>query len=104
MNKAMLRYLLTLAMGLLGIVLLVSSLLLWVVFPSGFFPARLLWIAIHKWVGLALTVLVIAHVLGHWRWLWRMTGLLLASRGRAPSSPPDKDAEAPRPPRNRPHT
>ena len=94
MNRALLRYRLTVAMGLLGIVLTVSSFLLWVVFPSGFFPARLLWIAIHKWAGLALTVLVLVHVLAHWRWIGRMNRLLWASLRRASKANPAHEEDA----------
>jgi hypothetical protein len=67
------NYWLDVVMGLLALVLIVSSFLLWVVLPQGYFPSRLLWLAIHKWVGLALTVAALVHVAFHWRWLVRMT-------------------------------
>jgi cytochrome b subunit of formate dehydrogenase len=60
-------------MALLGIVLLVSSVMLWVVLPQGYFRSRLVWLEIHKWSGLALTFAAVLHLLLHRRWLWRMT-------------------------------
>jgi hypothetical protein len=73
MRKATRNYWLDVLMALLALVLAVSSFLLWVVFPRGYFPARAAWVAIHKWVGLALGIAVLVHVAFHWRWLVRMT-------------------------------
>jgi cytochrome b subunit of formate dehydrogenase len=84
-------------MGLLALVLAVSAFLLWVVLPQGYFAARLLWLSIHKWTGLALSVTVILHVLLHWRWLVRMTRRALGrfseqdvARFRQPRDDPDR--------------
>ena len=68
------NYWLDVMMILLALVLAVSAVLLWVVFPQGYFPSRLLWLAIHRWVGLGLIVAVLVHVALHWKWLVRMTG------------------------------
>jgi hypothetical protein len=73
MRKATWYYWLDVAMGLLALLLAISSLLLWVVFPRGYYPSRALWVAIHKWGGLALGIVALVHVLLHWRWLVRMT-------------------------------
>lgn len=73
MRKAMRNYWLDVVMGLLGAVLSLSSLLLWVIFPRGYYPSRVLWVAIHKWVGLALEIVVAFHLALHWGWLKRMT-------------------------------
>jgi hypothetical protein len=73
MSKAAWHYWLDVMLALSSLVLAVSSFLLWVVFPRGFFPARNLWVTIHKWVGLAVSVGALSHVLLHWRWLVRMT-------------------------------
>ncbi|MDY7042151.1 MAG: DUF4405 domain-containing protein [Chloroflexota bacterium] len=73
MRRAMIYYLLDLVLALLSLLLGVSSFLLWVVFPRGYFPARVLWVDIHKWSGLALGVAVLLHVALHWSWLIRMT-------------------------------
>lgn len=76
--KATRNYWLDVVMGLLALLLTVSSFLLWVVFPQGYFPSRLLWLQIHKWVGLALTITALLHVVLHWRWLTSMTRRHLA--------------------------
>jgi hypothetical protein len=53
-------------------------------FSPGFYGARALWIAIHKWGGLALSVVVLMHVALHWTWLMRMTRRHLARVLRRP--------------------
>jgi hypothetical protein len=73
MGKSMRNYWVDVVMGLLALTLGVSVLLLWVVLPQGYFASRLLWLSIHKWTGLALSVTVLLHVLLHGRWLVRMT-------------------------------
>ena len=73
MKNATLTYVVFVAMALLSILLMISSALLWLVFPRGFYPARRLWIDLHKWGGLALTVLVVTHVARHGRWVVRMS-------------------------------
>ena len=73
MRKAARYYLLDLVQGILALLLAVSSLLLWVVFPRGYSPARRLWVDIHKWGGLALGIAALLHVVLHGRWLIRMT-------------------------------
>jgi hypothetical protein len=73
MRKATRNYWLDVLMGILALILAVSSFLLWVVFPRGFYPARTAWVSIHKWVGLALGIAVLLHVAFHWKWLVRMT-------------------------------
>ena len=78
MTKALWHYLLDVVMGILSLLTALSSFLLWVVFPRGFHAARMLWIEIHKWGGLALGVVVLVHVALHWKWLIRMTRRLLA--------------------------
>jgi len=87
MNKATRNYWLDVLMGMLALIVAVSSVLLWVVFPRGYYPARTLWVAIHKWVGLALGSVALLHVALHWKWLTRMTrrriGRTLASGSRS---------------------
>jgi len=56
-----------------GAILAISSLLVWVILPKGYNPQWLLWIAIHKWSGLALVVESLLHVALHFRWLMKMT-------------------------------
>lgn len=79
MRKSMRNYWLDVVMGLLAVTVGLSALLLWVVLPQGYFASRLLWLGIHKWSGLALSVTVLLHVLLHKRWLVRMTGRVLRS-------------------------
>ena len=73
MKKAKLYYLVFLVMAALALSLAVSSALLWVVFPRGFYPARRLWVDIHRWGGLVLSLTVLVHAALHWRWILRMT-------------------------------
>jgi hypothetical protein len=79
------NYWLDVVMALLALTVALSALLLWVVFPQGYFAARLLWLEIHKWTGLALSLAVLLHILLHWSWLVRMTKRILESL-----SPPDR--------------
>ena len=72
MSKGMRNFWLDVVMGLLALGVGLSALLLWVVLPQGYFATRLLWLGIHKWSGLALSVAVLLHVVLHWRWLGRM--------------------------------
>lgn len=73
MRKATLHYWIDVLLGLLSLLLIVSSTLLWLVLPRGYHATRALWVEIHKWGGLAVTVIALTHVLLHWRWLVRMT-------------------------------
>lgn len=86
MGKPTANYLLDVAMGLLALVAGMSALLLWVVLPQGYFPSRLLWLDIHKWSGLALSLAVVLHVLLHWKWLVRMTRRTLGRFSQPESS------------------
>ena len=90
MRKATRNYWLDVVMGLLALIVAVSSFLLWVVFPRGYFVARAVWVDIHKWVGLALGITVLVHVAFHWRWLTRMTRRRLG--GAAGASGPERAA------------
>jgi hypothetical protein len=72
-RKATWHYWLDLAMGLLALLLALSAFMLWIVFPRGFFAARAVWVLIHKWSGLGVSVAALAHVALHWPWLVRMT-------------------------------
>ena len=72
-SKSLRNYLLFVVLAVLSLSLGLSSVLLWVVLPRGFHPARRLWVDIHKWGGLALSLSVMLHVALHWSWLTRMT-------------------------------
>ena len=57
----------------LVILLCVSAYMLWFEFPRGYVANRDLWVDIHKWGGLALLIVILLHVILHWRWIWQMT-------------------------------
>ena len=67
------KYWLAVYLAIAAILLAVSAFLLWVVFPRGFFPSRVIWVEIHRWAGLAITVGVLFHLALHWKWLLQMT-------------------------------
>ncbi len=73
MKRAWLNYGLDLLLLATIVTLGISSLLIWVVLPKGFNPQWRLWIALHKWSGLALFVEATVHVFLHRGWLLRMT-------------------------------
>ncbi len=60
-------------MALLALLLAVSALPLWVIFPLGYYPSRLLWVEIPNWIGISLTIAVLLHLILHWQWLTEMT-------------------------------
>lgn len=60
-----------------GIPLGISSFLLWVVFPRGYYPGRVLWREIHLWSGLAFGILSLLHLLLHLRVLLHCTWELI---------------------------
>ena len=72
-REAMLRYWLAVVLVLTAVLLSISAYLLWVVFPHGYFPSRAIWVDIHKWTGLILTVGVVFHVTIHRKWLSQST-------------------------------
>ncbi len=67
------RYWLAVTLAIVAVLLAVSVFLLWVVFPRGYFPSRVVWVQVHKWGGLALAVGVLLHIALHWKWLLQMT-------------------------------
>ena len=71
--EAKTKYWLAVTLAIVAVVLAVSAFLLWVVFPRGYFPNRVIWVQIHKWAGLAITVGVLFHIALHWKWLLQMT-------------------------------
>lgn len=73
MRKATRNYLVMLAQTVATLLLVISAIQLWFVFPRGYIANRAFWVDIHKWSGLALAILVLIHVILHWNWLYRMT-------------------------------
>jgi hypothetical protein len=94
MSKAAWHYWLDVVLGLLALLLAVSSLLLWVVFPRGYYGVRVLWVDIHKWGGLALGIGVLVHAILHWKWLLRMTRRYLGLGSRRDQGPKTRAGEA----------
>jgi len=102
MTKAKTYFALAASMALLGLAEAVSGFVLWLGFPSGggggggggrgwgggggeltfWAISKHTWIDIHDWVAVALTVLVIVHVILHWKWIVRMVKLLLRGISR----------------------
>lgn len=95
MRKSTLLYLLVVVLGLLSLLLTVSSVMLWLVFPRGFYAARQLWVDLHTWGGLALGVGVLLHVLLHWNWLLRKTQRYLGQAFSRETRPEPDQAELP---------
>ena len=80
-------------MVFLGLIEAVTGFVLWFGFPDGGSGAGRLtggirnltfweipkysWVEIHDWVALALFVIVLIHVVVHWKWLVRVAGSLV---------------------------
>ncbi len=71
--EAATRYWLSISLAIVAVLQVVSAFLLWIIFPRGYFPNRVIWIEIHKWTGLIITAGVLFHVALHWKWLLQMT-------------------------------
>jgi cytochrome b561 len=82
------NYLIFLIMVLLALFETVSGFVLWLVLPRGgegymggrgvatqdtFLWTRDTWLDLHNWVAVALVVIVVLHVVLHWKWIVRMT-------------------------------
>ena len=80
------NYAIDVLLFLTGLILAVSSLLVWVVVPEGYNVPWLFWIAVHKWSGFALFIEALLHVALHGRWIWAMTRGLLRGRGKLASA------------------
>jgi hypothetical protein len=71
---------------LTGLVEAVSGFVLWFALPSGggrrglelayLGLTRYTWVDVHDWAAIALTAIVLIHLLIHWKWVWRMTGII----------------------------
>jgi len=99
MSKVKTFFALAVSMALLGLAQATSEFVLWLGFPSGgggggqgwrgglggggggeltiWTISKHTWIDIHDWLAVALVVLVIIHVILHWKWIFRMTKSLL---------------------------
>jgi hypothetical protein len=87
MGKATSNYLIDLVMFVLLLFEAVSGFVLWLVLPKGggymggrgliteatFLWSRDTWIVLHDWVAVALLVVVVLHLVLHWKWIVHMT-------------------------------
>jgi hypothetical protein len=86
MRKATRNYILVIIMALLALIQAVSGFILWIALPRGdgyrgglgtaggtFLMTRDSWINLHDWTAVALTVIVVIHIILHWGWIIRMT-------------------------------
>jgi hypothetical protein len=82
------NYILFAIMFLLGLFQAVSGFVLWLVLPHGqgyrggrglelvdntFIWQRDTWIDLHDWTAVALLVMIIIHLILHWKWIVHMT-------------------------------
>jgi cytochrome b561 len=79
------HYILFVILLLLGFIQVISGFLLWLVIPGGhrgfgigqvtgdLLWSRYTWIEIHDWTAVALVVVVIIHIILHWKWIVYMT-------------------------------
>ena len=85
MRKASQLYILAVIMFLLSLVEGVSGFVLWLVLPRGggshggggversFIWTRDTWLDLHDWFAVALVVVVLIHIILHWKWIVHMT-------------------------------
>jgi cytochrome b561 len=86
MKKWVLHYVLFIFLLLTGLIQTISGFLLWLVIPGGHrgfinlsgrvtqvLWSRYTWIELHDWTAVALAVLVIIHIVLHWKWIVQTT-------------------------------
>jgi len=86
-RKAARNFYLAVVMFLLGLVEVVSGFILWLALPGGggymggrgvdsaasFLWSRGTWLDLHIWVGVAVVIMVVIHLVLHWRWIVSVT-------------------------------
>lgn len=82
MRKTTQLFLLAMLMFLLSLFEAVSGFVLWLVLPRGagkrleyestFLWTRDTWIDLHDWVAVALLVIIVVHLIVHWKWIVHM--------------------------------
>ena len=100
MRKVNVYWGLVVSMALLGLAEAISGFVIWLAFPTGgggggrglgggggglgnltFLElSKHTWIDIHDWVAVALIVLVIVHLLLHWKWIVRMAKFMFQGK------------------------
>ena len=108
MKKSMKNYVVFVAMFILGLAEAVSGFVLWLAFPDGgggggrwggsgladltfWGLSKHAWIDVHDWVAVALVVLVLLHVVLHWKWLVRMAVALFKGKPKRLDAVPVKN-------------
>jgi hypothetical protein len=89
MKKWVVHYSLFIILLISGLIQAVSGFLLWLVIPGGHrgfglhgagtqvLWSRYTWIEIHDWDALALVIIVIIHIILHWKWIFVATKKML---------------------------
>jgi hypothetical protein len=83
MKKSTVYFILACLMFLMAVIEGLSGFLLWLVIPGGggrgggessvfWGITKNAWIDIHDWVAVAMLVLVVIHIILHWKWIVRM--------------------------------
>ena len=95
MRKATRNYIVDLVMFVLALLEVISGFVLWLVLPRGggyaggrggsgaeatFLWSRDTWLGLHNWIAVALLVIVILHLVLHWRWIVYMTRTFWAQK------------------------
>jgi len=101
MKKAKVLWITAISIALLGLAEAVTGFVLWLGFPNGgggggrggrlgeltFWElSKHTWIDIHDWVAVALVVLVLVHVVLHWKWIVRMAKDFFKGKPKRPST------------------
>ncbi|MGD1120146.1 MAG: DUF4405 domain-containing protein [Dehalococcoidales bacterium] len=89
MKKWVIKYILFILLLLTGLIQAVSGFLLWLFIPGGhrgfgihpvqgqILWSRFTWIEIHDWTAVALVIIVIIHIILHWKWIFLTTKKML---------------------------
>lgn len=85
MRKVTQNYILFVLLFILGLFQAVSGFIMWFILPHGggsrgtsvdstfLALSRTTWQVLHDWVAVALMVVVVIHIIIHWKWIVRMT-------------------------------
>ena len=82
MEKSKLNYIVDVLMGVAFVIASITGLVVFFFLPSGVKQGRYLeflgiikgtWTAWHNWAGIIIIVLVLVHLILHWKWMVNMT-------------------------------
>jgi cytochrome b561 len=92
MKKWVINYILFVLLLVICLIQAISGFLLWLVIPGGhrgfglgqvtgdFIWSRFTWIEIHDWTAISLVIVVIIHIILHWKWILETTKRLIGIR------------------------